>query len=99
MAGVPPVLPRWAVPPAFVVAAIVIGVSLAQPGTPVDPALLVPRSTSPAALTTGSIVGVAIPLYIVTMASQNVPGAAMMGSFGYGVPWRPSMAVTGIGTG
>lgn len=33
-----------------------------------------------------------------TMASQNVPGIAIMRSFGYEVPWRPAMLVTGIGT-
>ena len=32
------------------------------------------------------------------MASQNVPGVAVMRSFGYAVPWRPAMLVTGIGT-
>ena len=37
------VAPRWAVPLAFVAAAIVVGISLAQAGERVDPALLVPR--------------------------------------------------------
>lgn len=32
------------------------------------------------------------------MASQNVPGIAIMRSFGYEVPWRPAMLVTGLGT-
>ena len=41
---------------------------------------------------------IAIPLYIVTMASQNVPGVAVMASYGYQVPWRETMTVTGIGT-
>ncbi len=44
------------------------------------------------------MIGIAVPLYIVTMASQNIPGVAVMNSFGYTVPWRPSMIVTGIGT-
>ena len=33
-----------------------------------------------------AMVGVTLPLYVVTMASQNVPGVAVMGSFGYRVP-------------
>ena len=88
--------PRWAVPLAFVAAAIVVGVSLAQEGAPSIPPLLVPRVelTMPT-LTIGSVVGIAIPLFIVTMASQNVPGVAIMRSFGYEVPWRPAMLVTG----
>ncbi len=91
--------PRWAVPLAFVAATIVVAVSLLQQGAPIDPGLLVPRVelTMPS-LTFGSLIGIAIPLYIVTMASQNVPGVAVMRSFGYTVPWRPAMVVTGVGT-
>ncbi|WP_244250746.1 benzoate/H(+) symporter BenE family transporter [Arthrobacter crystallopoietes] len=37
----------------------------------------------------------AVPLFIVTMASQNVPGVVVMRSFGYRVPWRFSMVLTG----
>ncbi|WP_029431463.1 benzoate/H(+) symporter BenE family transporter [Blastococcus sp. URHD0036] len=92
-------LPRWAAPLAFLTAAVVIGVDLAVSGTSIDPADLVPHLelTTPA-FTLGGIVGIAVPLYLVTMASQNVAGAAVMKSLGYEVPWRRSMVVTGIGT-
>jgi benzoate membrane transport protein len=43
-------------------------------------------------------VSLAIPLYLVTMASQNVPGVAIMKSFGYEVPFRPVMLATGLST-
>lgn len=91
--------PRWAVPLAFVAAAAVVAVSLVSAGTRVDPAVLLPRFelTMPA-FTVGALVGIALPLFIVTMASQNVPGIAIMRSFGYEVPWRPAMLVTGLGT-
>lgn len=91
--------PRWAVPLAFVAAAVVVAVSLVQSGAPVDAGLLLPRVelTAPV-FTVGALVGIALPLFIVTMASQNVPGIAIMRSFGYEVPWRPAMLVTGIGT-
>lgn len=91
--------PRWAVPLAFVAAAVVVAVSLVSAGTPVDPSALLPRFelTMPA-FTVGALVGIALPLFIVTMASQNVPGIAIMRSFGYEVPWRPAMLVTGLGT-
>jgi len=91
--------PRWAVPLAFVAAAVVVGVELIRTGAPLDAGLLVPRIelTAPA-FTTGALVGIALPLFVVTMASQNVPGVAIMRSFGYEVPWRPAMLVTGIGT-
>jgi benzoate membrane transport protein len=91
--------PRWAVPLAFVAAAAVVAISLVSAGRPVDPAALLPRFelTMPA-FTVGALVGIALPLFIVTMASQNVPGIAIMRSFGYEVPWRPAMLVTGLGT-
>ena len=91
--------PRWAVPLAFVAAAAVVAVTLVTAGTPVDPAVLLPRFelTMPA-FTVGALVGIALPLFIVTMASQNVPGVAIMRSLGYEVPWRPAMLVTGLGT-
>lgn len=91
--------PRWAVPLAFVAAAIVVGVDTVRSGAAVDAGLLVPRLelTAPT-FTIGAVVGIALPLFVVTMASQNVPGVAIMRSFGYEVPWRPAMFVTGIGT-
>ncbi|MFS0910729.1 benzoate/H(+) symporter BenE family transporter [Microbacterium sp. 179-I 3D2 NHS] len=93
------VAPRWAVPLAFVAAAVVVAVALVREGASPDPALLLPRIelTAPV-FTVGGFVGLALPLFIVTMASQNVPGIAIMRSFGYEVPWRPAMLVTGLGT-
>lgn len=91
--------PRWAVPLAFAAAAVVVGVHLGISGASIDPALLLPRIelTAPT-FTLGAVVGIAVPLFLVTMASQNVPGVAIMRSFGYEVPWRPAMLVTGIGS-
>ncbi len=91
--------PRWAVPLAFVTATVVVITDLVTRGTEVDAALLIPRLEFVApTFTIGAVVGIALPLFIVTMASQNVPGIAIMRSFGYEVPWRPSMLVTGLGT-
>lgn len=45
-----------------------------------------------------AVIGIAVPLYLVTMASQNIPGIAIMKSFGYEVPFKPSMLLTGIST-
>ncbi|WP_036506153.1 benzoate/H(+) symporter BenE family transporter [Nocardioides sp. URHA0020] len=87
---------RWAVPVSLGVALLVVIVSA---GSSVAPGDLVPSVTltSPH-WTLGAVVSIAIPLYIVTMASQNVPGVAVTSSFGYQVPWRETMTVTGIGT-
>lgn len=85
----------WAVPAALAVAAVAIG--LTGPGlggVALAPALV---WTTPAFdLTT--IVGVGIPLFLVTMASQNVPGAAVLAQYGYPAPMRPILTTTGLAT-
>jgi benzoate membrane transport protein len=43
-----------------------------------------------------STIGVAIPLFIVTMASQNVPGLVVLRSHGYDAPAAPLITWTGI---
>ncbi|MFZ1813162.1 MAG: benzoate/H(+) symporter BenE family transporter [Rhizobiaceae bacterium] len=40
--------------------------------------------------------GLAIPLYLVTMASQNLPGLAVLRASGYNPPAGPLIAVTGF---
>ncbi len=90
---------RWAVPGAFVAAILVIGVELARTGTSFVGHRMLP-SLAPVVphLSIQAVLGIALPLFIVTMASQNIPGVAVMRGFGYSVPWRPSMLVTGVGT-
>lgn len=89
---------RWAVPAALVTCLVVIAVELVRTGTAVTGSLLPALAWTTPTLTVPAVVGIALPLYVVTMASQNVPGAAVLRSFGYPVPWRSSMAVTGVGT-
>lgn len=91
--------PKWAVLVAFVTAAIGTGVDIAVRDRHLDLAAMVPTVewTAPH-WHWQAIIGIAVPLYIVTMASQNIPGVAVMRSFDYQVPWRASMLVTGIGT-
>ncbi|WP_280218724.1 benzoate/H(+) symporter BenE family transporter [Nocardia neocaledoniensis] len=91
--------PKWAVLVAFAVAAIGTGIDIAVRDRHLDLAAMVPTVewTVPH-WHWQAIIGIAIPLYIVTMASQNIPGVAVMRSFDYRVPWRASMLVTGIGT-
>jgi benzoate membrane transport protein len=87
---------RWAVPVSLVVALIVVVVSA---GSSISSSDLVPTLTwTTPHWTVSAVVSIAIPLYIVTMASQNVPGVAVMSSYDYQVPWRETMTVTGIGT-
>ena len=48
------------------------------------------------ALSAGALVGVAVPLFVVTMASQNVPGVAVIRASGYPVPISPVVGWTGV---
>ncbi|WP_235833273.1 benzoate/H(+) symporter BenE family transporter [Glaciibacter flavus] len=91
------IAPRWAVPAAMLVAIIGIAI-IARPGaiaaTGAVPHLeFVPPSFEPAA-----IVSLGLPLFIVTMAGQNVPGFAVMSTFGYDAPARPALLASGVGS-
>jgi benzoate membrane transport protein len=86
---------RWAIPGALAAAALVI--ALTEPiagGRTLLPTL---TATVPT-LHAGAIAGLAIPLFIVTMASQNVPGMGVLAAFGYRPPLRPILVSTGAAT-
>jgi benzoate membrane transport protein len=87
--------PRWAVPAAVAATAIVVAISAGGnplAGQSVAPTVqLVLPSFDPVVL-----VSLGIPLYIVTMAGQNVPGFAVLSTFGYENP--PARAIF-VGTG
>jgi benzoate membrane transport protein len=44
----------------------------------------------------GALIGIGLPLYIVTMTSQNIPGVAVMRSSGYETPVSPLISWTGF---
>lgn len=44
------------------------------------------------------LIGLGIPLYLVTMASQNLPGFAVLRANGYQPPVQAALGVTGIGS-
>jgi benzoate membrane transport protein len=86
---------RWAVPAAVLATAVVVGVSAG--GNPLAGQSIAPvvqvvlPSLDPAVL-----ISLGVPLYIVTMAGQNVPGFTVLSTFGY--PHPPARAVF-AGTG
>lgn len=86
----------WAAPAAIATAFVLISVQLnvSLPAANLLPDLAPIQPT----FSWLAIVGVAIPLYLVTMASQNIPGFAIMKSFGYEVPSKPALVSTGIAT-
>jgi benzoate membrane transport protein len=78
----------------FVGLAIAFGAGLARP-LPSDLALssltFIAPAWEPAAL-----IGLGLPLFLVTMASQNLPGFAVLRASGYTPPSRPILGVTGL---
>ena len=44
----------------------------------------------------GTIVGIGVPLFLVTMASQNMPGLVVLRSNGYHLPASPLVGATGL---
>jgi benzoate membrane transport protein len=89
------VLPRYAVPLVLAAGAAIAAaqgrIALAQ----VHWALAAPVWTTPA-FSVGALVGVALPLFIVTMASQNLPGVAAQRASGYATPVSPVITTTGL---
>jgi benzoate membrane transport protein len=93
---------RRTVPRYAVLAALAAGVAVAlgQGALRLDTvslALAQPVYTAPV-FSVGALFGVAIPLFIVTMASQNVPGVAVIRASGYEVPVSPVIGWTGVAT-
>jgi benzoate membrane transport protein len=90
------IAPLWAAPVAIVLSytliAVLMPVNLAQVTWWPTASIVAPQFEWQA------IISVAIPLYLVTMASQNIPGVAIMKSFGFEVPFRPTMLATGLTT-
>ncbi|MEY4320710.1 MAG: hypothetical protein RLZZ471_651 [Actinomycetota bacterium] len=86
----------WAVPVAMVLLFTLTAIEqkISVPMDSIFPSLefVAPQFSIPA------IISIGIPLYLVTMASQNIPGIAIMKSFGYEVPFRPIMLATGFGS-
>jgi benzoate membrane transport protein len=61
----------------------------------IDLALAAPIFTAPT-FSLSTAIGVGLPLFIVTMSSQNVPGLAVLRANGYRTPASPLIAWTGL---
>lgn len=51
---------------------------------------------TPPTFSLAAVVGIALPLFVVTMASQNVPGVAVIRASGYAIPISPVVGWTGV---
>ena len=90
---------RRVIPSAAMLVVIAAGTALAAalgmigswPRLELSSVVVVMPSFDPAVL-----VGLALPLYLVTMASQNLPGAAVIRAAGYEPPFTAALLVTGL---
>ena len=85
----------WAVPLAVVATGIIIAMTTPMPEGLLASALPQPVLVMPT-LTMDAIIGLAVPLFIVTMASQNIPGLTVLRTNGYNPDIRPLFVSTGL---
>lgn len=92
----------WAVPAALgaFVLVLIFGVDLpadlwSRLGSSIHPVLVPVVPT----FTLHGFISVAIPLFVVTMASQNIPGIAILKVYGYEPSSGPLFAITGVFSG
>ncbi|MDO8283678.1 MAG: benzoate/H(+) symporter BenE family transporter [Rhodoferax sp.] len=99
--------PRYAVPTTLLVAIVFVAISSDFTRADIAFGLTIPVFVAPS-FTLAALVSLALPLFIVTMASQNLPGVAAIQSTGYGdqrakggdagIPISKTITLTGVAT-
>lgn len=88
---------RWAVPAALLAGVGVMAMD-GSFGRATGPLLPHVEFSAPAFDAPLSAVAIAVPLWLVTMTSQNIPGMSVLRSFGYRPRLRPLLGYTGAAT-
>ncbi len=88
--------PIWAAPVAVTLAFALIAFSVKIPTF--DVSLLPHLELVTPEFSVSGLFSIALPLYFVTMAGQNIPGVAIMKTFGFEVPFRAALVSTGAAT-
>jgi benzoate membrane transport protein len=91
------ILPRYAVLSALLVGTIIAYSQNLLHVDTVNWQLAKPIFVMPA-FSIAALIGVALPLFIVTMAAQNAPGVAVIRACGYQTPISPIIGWTGVST-
>jgi benzoate membrane transport protein len=89
--------PRYAVIAALLLGSVIAGMQGLLQLETVSLQLAAPVFVPPR-LSLKALIGVALPLFVVTMASQNVPGVAVLRAAGYNTPISPLIGWTGTAT-
>lgn len=87
--------PRYAVPGVLAVGVVLAGAMGQLHFEQFHFAVALPVWTTPS-FSLAAFVSIAVPLFIVALASQNIPGLAVLRADGYRVSASPLIAVTGI---
>ncbi len=90
-------LPRYAVVCTLAVAILYVAARGQMAWSAVAFELAMPQFTMPQ-FTWSALVSLALPLFVVTMASQNLPGVAVMRATGYQMPVSGLITLTGLAT-
>ncbi|WLS80479.1 benzoate/H(+) symporter BenE family transporter [Erwinia pyri] len=88
-------LPRYAIVLTLVAGLLVAGVGGEIHFSPQPVSFTLPQFIAPH-FTFSTLMGIGIPFFVVTMASQNAPGVATLKAAGYQVPVSPLMSWTGF---
>ena len=89
--------PRWAVPGAVAAAAVAMVIDGSFSSADLSQVAPTLAWTTPE-FSLATTLAIALPLYLVTMTSQNIPGVTVMSALGYEVPVRPALGYTGVAT-
>jgi benzoate membrane transport protein len=88
-------LPRYAVLAALIVGSVLAVLFGLLNFEHFELQLAVPEWTTPS-FSLAAVISIGIPLFIVAMASQNLPGMAVLRANGYDVPASPLLTTTGL---
>ena len=89
--------PRYAVPGVLLVGVLLAAMRGQLQWSSVAWRWAQPTFTLPS-FSLAATIGIALPLFVVTMASQNLPGVAAQRAAGYDTPISPAITVTGLAT-
>jgi benzoate membrane transport protein len=89
--------PRYAVPGALVLGIVVAALQGRMQWSAVAMSAAIPVWTTPL-FTWSAFISIAVPLFVVTMASQNLPGVAAQRAAGYITPVSHTITATGAAT-
>ena len=90
-------VPRYAIPLTLLVAIIFVAACADLAWSSVHFSMAIPVFTAPV-FSWSAVISLALPLFVVTMASQNLPGVAAIRAAGYDIPISKIITLTGLAT-